>query len=96
MSDFRIIHRPFSKELGSESTLVWATCLRQIYFSDLHEDLNFKPQAGDEIYMGLEAETFLAEVLCGLKSPLIGETEVFGQFKIWWKALPEGNSFKQK
>lgn len=96
MSDFRIIHRPFSKEVEGESTLVWATCLRQIYFSDLQEDLNFKPQAGDEIYMGLEAEAFLAEVLCGLKSPLIGETEVFGQFKIWWKSLPEGNKFKQK
>lgn len=96
MSDFRIIHRTFLKKDSDESTLVWSTCLRKIYFSDASEELKFRPQKGDEIYVGLEAQSFLAEVLCGLRSPLVGETEVFGQFKVWWKSLPEGNQFRLK
>ncbi len=100
MSDFKIIHRTFSKESSKaqilEKALVWKTCLREIYFSDVHDNLDSSSTCQDEVYFGLDAESFLAEVLCGLKSPLIGETEVFGQFKIWWKALPQDNQFKLK
>jgi len=38
-------------------------------------------QEGDDIFEGLTAEVFLLEVLCGLHSPILGETEVFGQFR---------------
>ncbi len=34
-----------------------------------------------ELLKDEKAYSFLLEVLCGLKSPVIGETEVFGQFK---------------
>ncbi len=100
MSDFKIIHRTFLKESSKvqtlEKALVWKTCLREIYFFDVHENLHVNLSSQDEVYFGLDAESFLAEVLCGLKSPLVGETEVFGQFKIWWKTLPQDSQFKQK
>ena len=105
MSDLKIIHRTFLKESleavplsssGASSVLLWKTCLREIYFSDIHDETSIEIKPEDEVYLGLEAESFLAEVLCGLKSPLVGETEVFGQFKIWWKALPADSLFKQK
>ena len=100
MSDLKIIHRTFLKENSKQPTfekaLVWKTCLREIYFFDVQDEQLFPTSATDEVYWGLDAESFLAEVLCGLKSPLIGETEVFGQFKIWWKSIPQENHFKQK
>ena len=101
MSDLKIIHRTFLKESPEVSplpgqALLWKTCLREIYFSDVHDELQFNLNPEDQVFIGLEAESFLAEVLCGLKSPLVGETEVFGQFKIWWKALPAESQFKQK
>ena len=68
----------------SQDTVLFETCLRKIWLSyhDLAseisnpENLNAVQTLRDD-----EAYAFLLEVLCGLKSPLIGETEVFGQFK---------------
>lgn len=37
--------------------------------------------AGEEIYCGHEAYRFVLEVICGLHSPMVGETEVMGQFR---------------
>jgi glutamyl-tRNA reductase len=100
MSDLKIIHRTFFKEVLEKSldsqALVWKTCQREIYFFDAQLNFDFEPHLKDQVYSGLEAEVFLAEVLCGLKSSLIGETEVFGQFKIWWKNLPQDSHFKLK
>jgi glutamyl-tRNA reductase len=98
MSDLILVHRSFSNQNEVEESpfLVWKTCLRQIFFLDLNDSKNLQLEKGDEVFRGLEAESFLAEVLCGLKSPLIGETEVFGQFKFWWKSVPEENLWKQR
>ena len=59
----------------------WQTCLRQIALGD---EAHFEPaylRAGDEVYRGDAAYRFLLETICGLHSPLLGETEVYGQFK---------------
>lgn len=102
MSDFGLINRAFLKESsnppfsGEFSGLVWQTCLRQIFLFDPLEVEKIELLEGNQLFIGLQAESFLAQVLCGLKSPLIGETEVFGQFKVWWKSIPEENKFKQK
>lgn len=105
MSDLIIIHRTYqpASELAKEEVhsldsgefLLWETCRRQIYFSDENFLKSSEPLEGEEVYFGLDAEEFLIEVLCGLKSPLVGETEVFGQFKNWWQSLAE-NDFKRK
>jgi glutamyl-tRNA reductase len=36
---------------------------------------------GDEAHTGESAYALLLEIVCGLRSPVVGETEVFGQFK---------------
>jgi glutamyl-tRNA reductase len=63
--------------LGPQWAL-WKTCLREIAFG--HKNLPF-PKGKYEVFTGEEAYRFILEVVCGLRSPLIGETEVMGQFK---------------
>jgi glutamyl-tRNA reductase len=82
MEEIFLLHRPGPKAFQglSEATLIWKTCLRQVAFlSEFPED--FEQEPGDEIYSGTEAFSFLLEIICGLHSPVVGETEVFGQFK---------------
>jgi glutamyl-tRNA reductase len=70
--------------------LVWKTCLREIAIVDSRrlrpEDL----RPGDEVYEREDGYRFLLEVICGLHSPLPGETEVFGQFKNFAVRAQEG------
>ena len=69
--------------------LEWQTCLRKIQFLNRFENSalieareNNKLVPGTvEIYRGPEAYRFLLEVICGLNSPLLGETAVMGQFR---------------
>jgi glutamyl-tRNA reductase len=76
--------------------ICFETCLRKIWISSLDlkslvatEFLNQPEDSNSlndffsvfEVLKDEAAYSFLLEVLCGLKSPLIGETEVFGQFK---------------
>jgi glutamyl-tRNA reductase len=82
MDDLYLLHRKTSNPplVASDQLMVWSTCLRQIGISrePFHShDL----QESDEVYSSTEALQFLLEVICGLHSPLIGETEVQGQFR---------------
>lgn len=62
----------------------FSTCLRTLYFSFVdHSDL------GPAHYHSGDAYRYLLQVLCGLESPIFGETEVFGQFKIQMEKFPE-------
>jgi glutamyl-tRNA reductase len=61
----------------------WQTCLRRIILLNQAESKTLLAPARNhpEIYRGKDAYRFLLEVICGLRSPLIGETEVMGQFR---------------
>ena len=67
----------------------WQTCLRRILFLNQadNRDLIETVEAGNlipptvEIFRGQQAYAFLLEVICGLNSPIVGETAVMGQFK---------------
>src|SRR5438128_12182020 len=69
--------------------LEWQTCLRRILFLNSHDnrELIQTLEAGNvippivEIFRGQDAYRFLLEVICGLNSPIVGETAVMGQFK---------------
>ena len=80
--------RDFGSQLGH--ALVWKTCLREIAIVDSRhlrpEDL----RADDEVYTREDGYRFLLEVICGLHSPLLGETEVMGQFKNFALRAQEG------
>lgn len=94
VSQLAIIHRMHSdgvslpvSELGDSRFLEWRTCLRTILIGE-HNDINpSQLGANDEIYSGTEAYIFLLEVICGLRSPIIGETEVHGQYRDFYEKL---------
>jgi len=88
LQDLRIVHRLKPAVFGDvPGTRVFATCLRSLAFGEV------PALPGDEVYSGEAAYRFLLEVACGLKSPIVGETEVFGQFKTfcqqWVKLEPK-------
>ncbi len=69
--------------------LDWRTCLRRVLFLNKTENAALITAAESdealasavEIYRGGESYRFLLEVICGLNSPLLGETAVLGQFR---------------
>jgi glutamyl-tRNA reductase len=69
--------------------LEWQTCLRRILFLNSNENSAIVEgfESGDfalptvEVFRGHDAYGFLLEVICGLNSPIVGETAVMGQFK---------------
>ncbi len=91
MQDFILVHR---KQNGNPLVLnvpTWTTCLRQIAFLKNWELDDAKTQVteNDEVFEGYKALQFLIQVVCGLQSTLIGETEVHGQFKKFILEHPE-------
>lgn len=85
IEDLIIIHRKsHSHSLNahlSNHWSIWKTCLRQLAFGSSQWETSHDYASHDEIYQGLCAYQFCLETICGLNSPLIGETEVYGQFK---------------
>lgn len=69
--------------------LEWRTCLRRVLFLNQNEHSALIKAAGESaqlsadlhIHRGHAAFKFLLEVICGLNSPLVGETAVMGQFR---------------
>jgi len=94
MDEISLLHRRHHKGFENlpSQNLVWKTCLRQIAF--LPQNVVEVPfEEGDEIFSGQEAFAFLLEIICGLRSPIVGETEIFGQFKTFASlALENQNS----
>jgi glutamyl-tRNA reductase len=96
IQDFYIVHRHKPKPFVDASCPVWSTCLRSLAFTTPA----FASAIGDELYSHRQAYKFLLEVICGLHSPIVGETEVFGQFKTfsheWVKADPRRAGLVQR
>jgi glutamyl-tRNA reductase len=70
--------------------LIWKTCLREIAILDGNQVRPQDLQANDQLYSREDAYRFLLEVICGLQSPVVGETEVLGQFKNFAQRAQEG------
>jgi glutamyl-tRNA reductase len=86
LEDLVVIHDHSGTEDVLPTTLNglrWQTCLRRIVLLNQTESrpLLAEARSGLEIHRGSDAYRFLLEVTCGLRSPLIGETEVLGQFR---------------
>jgi glutamyl-tRNA reductase len=85
MEDILLVHRKSSKNFstGWQASPIWKTCLRQILFLNENEFGSFADEltSDDHVLRGENAFSLLLEILCGLHSPIVGETEVFGQFK---------------
>jgi glutamyl-tRNA reductase len=90
MEELVIINRS-PNEKPFQNGLVWTTCLRQILFTTNDQLNQHQIYDSDSVLSSTDAVAFLAEVLCGLKSPVFGETEVFGQFKIFLDLVSKTN-----
>lgn len=72
--------------------VVWRTCVREIAFVDACSEL----PAAAEIWHDEEAYARLLDVVCGLDSPIVGETEVLHQFKVFADSLaPEAREWRE-
>ncbi len=81
-SELILIHRQIPTAFVADSGwMLWQTCLRKIAFGGAEAMGSIQIETGDQILSGTDAYQFCLEVICGLHSPLVGETEVFGQFK---------------
>jgi glutamyl-tRNA reductase len=75
--DQPIGHRPLPSDAP-----VWRTCLREVAF--VGETV---APAGATLVTDGEAYGRLVEIVCGLRSPILGETEVQAQFKAFLASL---------
>lgn len=93
MEDILLVHRKSNLNFGDnlpqdfahslQDAAIFKTCLRKILFCTEAELNNYADvlQKEDQILRGESALALLLEILCGLHSPIVGETEVFGQFR---------------
>jgi glutamyl-tRNA reductase len=79
-----IVDRDRGGQPAPDDVPVWRTCVRDVSFSQAAAPIEGAAPAL------LEGDAYgrLLEILCGLRSPMVGETEVMGQFKAFLAALP--------
>ncbi|EMJ89902.1 MULTISPECIES: glutamyl-tRNAGlu reductase [Leptospira] len=67
----------------------WSTCMRTIWITDsrIHREPSGLPITLEK-YSGYQGYRFVLEVISGLHSKLLGETEVLSQFRNKFKILP--------
>jgi glutamyl-tRNA reductase len=74
-------------------TLSWRTCLRDVTFvNDGHRLLTSCPG----VIADADAYALLLEILCGLRSPMLGETQVMGQFKDFLASVAEEHGWLRR
>lgn len=84
MLDFCVWQRSPQASSNASPWPVFRTCRREIAFADAVA----APPADADALTGEAAYTHLLQVICGLDSPMIGETEVMHQFRTFVDALP--------
>lgn len=102
MSDIVLVHRKTNQDFQSSSGplpfSVWKTCLRQIIVTQTDPEKaseKLRLEKSDDVLQNEKAAQLLLEILCGLHSPVFGETEIFGQFKKHLETLPEDHVLRQ-
>jgi glutamyl-tRNA reductase len=83
-----ILHREPGVAPLSGREAVWRTCLREVAFVDETAFSTRQPMPGQRLDEG-DAYQLLLEILCGLQSPMLGETQVLGQFKAFLGSIGE-------
>jgi len=83
-----VVQQPPNAPAFGADAVVWRTCVRQVAFVD-------EPDAippGVPAWHDEAAYVHVLEVVCGLHSPIVGETEVLHQFKVFADGLPTERS----
>jgi glutamyl-tRNA reductase len=83
-----IVHRQPTTEPIPAGAAVWRTCLREIAFlGSADGGTEGAVATGGQQLVEADAYRVLLEILCGLQSPMVGETQVMGQFKSFLSTL---------
>lgn len=84
MVDFSVAQQPAGSGTWPDSAVVWRTCVREIALVEPRSPI----PTGARVWHDEAAYAHLLEVICGLDSPMVGETEVLHQFKVFTAGLP--------
>jgi len=87
-----ILHREPGLQPLTGREAVWRTCLREVAFIDAAAAHTRRSTAGQRLEEGA-AYQLLLEILCGLQSPMLGETQVLGQFKAFLGSIDEDHAW---
>lgn len=87
-----ILHREPGTQLIPAGAPTWRTCLREISFSNGAASESISLERARRLSEG-EAYRMLLEILCGLQSPMVGETQVMGQFKAFLATLDRDHAW---
>ena len=87
-----LVHRAPKQGPVPADVPMWRTCLREILFFN---DEDAAAAVGQPIVEG-EAYHLLLEIICGLRSPMLGETQVMGQFKTFLASLGKDQAALRK
>ena len=99
----------FVPELNQGQFFILNTCQRTLILSlnspenllDASENINLNPSKDEheisfkEQFNGIQAYQYLLETICGLKSKLLGESEVMGQFREAYKKYLECSNYNK-
>lgn len=89
---FSIVNRLLGNSPISADTPVWRTCLREVWFAEGDAEC-WSSDRGIAPVVNGEAYCLLLEILCGLQSPLLGETQVMGQFRSFLSSLGDEHAW---
>lgn len=84
LNDLKVINLPSATDIeqfNCGNFFVLKTCQRTLILGFHHELISFSQYTKAELHTGPDAYKFLLEVICGLKSKLVGENEIVSQFK---------------
>ncbi len=83
-----IVHQSPPGDATLHGMLSWRTCLRDVTFVDAAYSADTLAEE--------DAYALLLEVLCGLRSPMLGETQVMGQFKTFLASVPAEHAWVRR
>ena len=89
IENFQVLHKKTPSNDGFNAVIdgfAMGTCVRSIVFRYAQGSQPSNIRALDySFFEGHDAYEFVLKIICGLESPMIGETEIFGQFKEFLK-----------
>jgi glutamyl-tRNA reductase len=80
----QLVHQSPGRTAFHPETAVWRTCLREVAFVG---DTTAQADPARAVIADGDAYSLLVEIVSGLRSPLVGETEVQAQFKAFLASL---------
>ena len=88
MFEFSVAQLPSGTGGWPASAIVWRTCVREIAFVEPGSAV----PSGARVLRNEDAYAHLLAVICGLDSPMVGETEVLHQFKLFAANIPDDHT----